>query len=106
MAAERGALSKPEFVSQMVAAGVRAGTATFVWDEAEYFYREPLKPDPSDRWEGTMNVDPEDLEDIAAKFWKQQGWEEPTPEEPVILPSDPSLLEFAQWLDRQRQVQQ
>ena len=71
-----------------------------------YFYLEPLQPDPGDRWESAMNVDPEDLEDITAKFWKQQGWEEPELDEPVILPRDPSLLEFAQWLDRQRQLQQ
>jgi hypothetical protein len=106
MAAESSALSESEFISQMAAAGVRAETARFVWDEAVFYYYEPLKPDPNDRWEGTMRIDPEDLEDVTARFWKQQGWAEPTRKDPVVLPGDPTLLEFASWLDRQRQLQE
>jgi hypothetical protein len=102
MAVGREALTEDTFISQMAAAGVANKTAKFVWDEAIYFYFEPLRPDPSDRWEQTMQIDPEDLEDTTALFWKQQGWKEPTPTDPVILPKDPSLLEYALWLDRQR----
>ena len=100
MAAERVPLSESEFISQLVADGVHADTAKFVWVEASYYYFEALTPYPDDRWEGTIHVDSEDLEDITAKFWKQQGWIEPSPKDPVILPSNPTLLEFGQWLDR------
>jgi hypothetical protein len=106
MAAERGVLTESDFISRLVASGIREDTAKFVWDEAAVYYFEPLKPDPGDRWEGLMKIDPEDLEDVTAKFWKQQGWAEPSPKDPVILPSDPTLLEYAQWLDAQRQLHQ
>jgi hypothetical protein len=106
MAANRAALTKADFISNLVAAGVQEQTASFVWDAAIYYYSEPLRPDPSDRWEGTMRIDPEDLEDVTANFWKQRGWVEPSPKNPVVLPDDPTLLEFAQWLDRQRLLQQ
>ena len=106
MATKRPALTKAEFISKLVAAGVREETANFVWDEAVYHYTEPLKPDPSDFWEGTMRIDPEDLEDITAKFWNEHGWVEPSPQNPVVLPANPSLLEFAKWLDLQRKLHQ
>jgi hypothetical protein len=104
--AKRGVLSESEFLSRMTAIGVRTDTAKFVWDEAVDYYFEPLKPDPNDRWDSIMRIDPEDLEDTTAKFWKQQGWQEPTPDDPVVLPRDPTLLEYAVWLDRQRQLQE
>lgn len=104
MAAERPNLSESKFVSEMVAEGVRADTAKFVWDEAARYYFEPLKPDPSDRWKGTMRIDPEDLEDITAKFWKREDLVEPTRTDPIGVPSDPTLLDYALWLDRQRQL--
>ena len=106
MATDRDPLSEDEFISQMVAAGVRVETAKFVWHEVVLYYSKPLQPDPADRWERTMRIDPEDLEDITARFWKQQGWAEPSPSDPVVLPPDPMLLEFALWLDSQRQLQQ
>ena len=105
MAAERTPLSEAEFIARMVGAGVQAETAKFVRDEAANYYFEPLTPDPNDRWEGTMRIDPDDLEDVTAKFWKQQGWMKPTPKNPVVLPGDSSLLEYALWLDGQRQLQ-
>jgi hypothetical protein len=104
MAAEREALSESEFVAQMEAAGVRGDTADFIWTNAVHYYSEPLKPDPNDRWETTMRIDEEELEDIAGNFWHEQGWPEPSPKEPVALPSDPTLLEFALWLDEQRRL--
>jgi hypothetical protein len=106
MAAERGPLSEAEFISRMIAAGVREETAKFVLREASRYYFEPLKPDPDDRWEGTMRIDPEDLEDVTAKYWREQGWAEPTRKDPVMIPSDPTLLEFGQWLELQRQFQE
>jgi hypothetical protein len=106
MAAEREALSEFEFISRVAVTGVRADTAKFVWDEAVSYYYDPLKPDPNDRWEATMRIDPADLEDITSKFWKQQGWREPNPKDPIVLPSDPTLLEYALWLDQQRQLQE
>jgi hypothetical protein len=106
MAADRTALTEAEFISQMAAKGVRADTAKFVWNEAVYYYIEPLKPDPKDRWQGTMRIDSEDLEDVTAKFWKQQAWVEPPREAPVIVPEDPTLFEYAAWLDGQRQLQE
>ena len=106
LAAERNPLSEAEFVSRMVEMGVAPETAEFVLDVAGPYYFEPLKPDPQDRWEGTMRIDPEDLEDITAKYWKQQQrWPEPSRKDPAMIPSDPSLLEYALWLDRQRQLQ-
>jgi hypothetical protein len=89
----------------MVAAGVRDETAKFVWQEAVFYYSKPLQPDPADRWQGMMRIDPEDLEDITARFWKQQGWAEPSPSNPAVLPADPMLLEYALWLDTHRQLQ-
>jgi len=106
LAAERRALSQTEFIYQMSAEGVLAETAKFVWREVVSYYFEPLKPDPGDHWETTMRIDPEDLEDITAKFWKQQGWIEPDRANPVVLPCDPTLLQYAMWLDEQRQRQQ
>jgi hypothetical protein len=102
MAAERVGLSESDFISLLVAAGVRTDSAEFVRNEAAGYYFQPLKPDPNDNWEGTMRFDPEDLEDITAKFWKQQGWVEPSCKDPVVLPSDPTLLQYALWLDEQR----
>ena len=105
LARARDALSKSDFVSRMVEAGVRENTAIFIWEEALRYYFEPLKPDPADHWVGTMRIDPEDLEDVTRKFWKREGWVEPTRKDPVIIPTDPTLLEYAQWLDQQRQLQ-
>ena len=105
MAAQRNPLSESEFISQMIVTGVRQETAKFVWDEAAAYYIEPLRPDPSDHWEATMRIDPGDLEDVTARFWQQQGWEEPSRKDPVILPNDPTLQGYALWLDQQRQVQ-
>ena len=104
MAAGRVTLSTYEFMSRMADAGLRNDTASFVWNEVVSYYFEPLKPDPSDRWEGTMRIDPEDLEDITAKFWKLNRWIEPSCDDPVMLPNDPSLVEYARWLDSQRQL--
>jgi hypothetical protein len=102
LAAERASLSESEFTSELVAAGVAEETARFVWNESVRYYFEPLKPDPNDYWESTMRIDPEDLDDITARFWKLQGWMEPSRKDPVMIPSDPTLLQYAQWLDRQR----
>ena len=90
----------------MVAAGVWNDTAKFVWQEARDYYFEPLQPDPLDRWEGMLRIDPDDLEDVTARFWKLQGWAEPSPSDPVVLPADPTLLEYAVWLDSQRPRQE
>jgi hypothetical protein len=102
MACERGSVREPEFISKMAAEGARSETAKFVRDEAIPYYFAPLTPDPSDRWESTLRADPWDLEDITAKFWEQQGWAEPPTKDPVTVPSDPTLLQYALWLDRQR----
>jgi hypothetical protein len=103
LAKGRRALSKYEFISRMAASGVRNDTASFVWTEVTRYYFDPLKPDPSDHWESTIHVDPGDLEEITAKFWKLHRWIEPPRDDPVILSNDPSLLEYGRWLDNQRQ---
>ncbi len=97
----RSPLTKNDFISAMMKQGIRSSTAEFVWDQASSYYFAPLAPDPSDRWEGTMKIDPGDLEDLAANFWSLMKHPMPKNDDPVILPKDPSLLELASWLDSQ-----
>ena len=100
----RSSIGEDEFLGRMTAAGVSWDIAKFVLSEASFYYFTPLKPDPADRWESTMRIDPEELGDITEKFWKQQCWDDPSPEDPIPLPNDPSLLEYARWLEDQRRL--
>jgi hypothetical protein len=104
MAAHRVAFDEDAFVGALVAMGVDDDIAGFVWSEMAPYYSEPLKPDPNDRWESTMRIDPGDLEDMTARFWKSQPWPKPTRKNPVMIPQDPSLSEYAQWLQGQRSL--
>jgi hypothetical protein len=88
----------------MTSSGVSSDIAKFVLTEASFYYFAPLNPEPEDRWESTMRIDPDDLGDITEKFWKQQGWEDPSAEDPVQLPNDPTLLEYALWLEDRRRL--
>ena len=104
MAANRVALDEDAFAEALALSGVDDDIARFVWSESRPYYVDPLRPEPADRWEATMRIDPEDLEDITAKFWKSQPWPEPTRKSPVMIPQDPSLSEYAQWLQSQRSL--
>jgi hypothetical protein len=81
---------------------VSTDVAEFVWTEVQPYYGSGLAPDPSDRWQSTLRVDPLDLIDIADRLWRKQGWGEPDYRQYPVLDADTSLLEFARWL----QVQQ
>ena len=101
IAQRRAAVSKSEFQDRLQLAGVSSEVAEFVWSEVQPYYFKPLTPDPSDRWESTMRIDPQDLRDISERFWRKQDWEDPTLDNPARLPRDPSLLEYALWLESQ-----
>ena len=104
MAATRTTLSKTDFVQHLVVEGVSPDIAEFVWKEASFYYFEPLQPDPGDRWETTLRIDPIDLEEITEKFWKSQAWQLPSHTNPISVPADPSLSEYAAWLEVQRSL--
>ena len=106
MARKRHSITETQFTDELIAAGASPQVAAFVWSEVQPYYFKPLTPAPNDRWESTMRIDPEDLSDITEKYWKEQSWEQPATENPVQLPADPSLLEYALWLDDQRKFHQ
>jgi len=87
-------------------ASVSESTATAVYDLAVFYYPEGLIPYAEDRWTGTLHIDPEDLEDFAAEWWERNNWPKPSPADPVVLPTDPSLVELARWLDSTKALQQ
>jgi hypothetical protein len=102
MASSRNAVTGDQFVAELRRAGIDEDIGRFIYAEMGSYYFEPLRPDPSDRWFGTLRIDAEDLEDLTAKFWKTQGWPPPPRKNPVVVPEDPTLLEYGRWLQSQR----
>jgi hypothetical protein len=98
-ASERMPMSKEDFVAELEGLGVSSAAATEVWDFAAFYYPSALTPYPHDRATSDLRIDPEDLEDAAAEWWTKKGWKQPTLDDPVVLPADPSLADFARWLD-------
>lgn len=66
--------------------------ASFLWDEVQPYYFNPLQPDPEDRLIEEFRVDGDDLSDIARRFEEKFSrkfigeWHGP---------ADPTLTEFA-----------
>jgi hypothetical protein len=102
MAAGRAALEETGFVARLADCGVDEGIARSVWTKSIFYYFQPLKPDPNDRWVSTMAIDPEDLEGNMRESWESQSWREPKRKNSVLIPGDPRLIEYARWLQSQR----
>ena len=98
LAESRTALTGDQFVDEMQKLGVDKATAKFLFDEINFYYFEPLQPDPTDRVYSTLSIDPFDVTDIAEKYWRDvHGLADPTGT--VVVPDDPSLAELGLYLD-------
>jgi hypothetical protein len=100
----RWAKSRPpttwdQLKAELLRAGASAQTADFVCKEFAPHYRYGLTPYPEDQLFSTLGTDPGDVEDAVEQYWKIRGWELPSPTEPKLVPGDPTLLEFALWLE-------
>ena len=84
---------------EIVGAGASEQTAEFLQKEFAPYYRYGLTPYPEDQLFSTLNIDPGDVEDAVESYWKLRGWNQPSPTEPKLVPSDPSLADFALWLE-------
>jgi hypothetical protein len=101
----RWAKSRPpttwdELKAELLRTGVSTQTANFVSEEFAPYYRYGLTPYPEDQVFSTLRIDPGDVEDTVERYWTLRGWDLPSPVEPKLVPADPTLLEFAIWLER------
>lgn len=84
----------------MVANGITEPVAEFVWDALGPYYGEgDILPHPDDDLTDDANIDPEDVEDIVADFFRRFSLPEPTKQQPEVIPASMSLLNFAHYLD-------
>ncbi|MEO6360893.1 MAG: hypothetical protein ABIO43_10015 [Sphingomicrobium sp.] len=94
-----------QLVSDLIAAGASLDTATYLTEEIKPYYVRKLTPYCDDRLFSTLQIDPEDIEDLVAEYWRLRGWLLPSATEPQLIPADPSLVEFALWLERAGKVE-
>jgi hypothetical protein len=80
-------------------AGAGSETAEFICSEFRTYYTAGLTPYPEDRVFSTLRIDPGDIEDAVQEYWKLREWELPSLTEPKLVPSDPTLVELALWIE-------
>lgn len=86
-------------------AGVDNDLEAYLWNELQPYYGSGLTPQPDDRWQTTLRIDPLDLIDIADRLWEQRGWGEPDYDRYPAIDADTTVLGLAQWLQLQKNSQ-
>jgi hypothetical protein len=104
LARGRSVTTWEEFEHELMEAGVSGSTACFIVDQLKSYYIGGLTPYPTDRVYSTLRIDPGDIEDVIEDYWRFRAWELPPLSDPQLCPDDPSLVEFALWLESHGQA--
>lgn len=104
LAAKRAGITPSALIDGLVADGITEAVAEFVWDALGIYYAEgDLLPHPDDDLTDDAGIDPEDIEDIVALFFRQFSLREPTKQKPETIPAPLRIAGFARYLDRKLQ---
>ncbi|PSO11183.1 hypothetical protein FB595_10157 [Sphingobium sp. AEW010] len=86
-------------IDWLINEGVGEPVAEFIWDALSPYYGDGDNlPHPNDDLIEDAGIDPEDLEDIVAKFFQEGGLSEPTASNPEHIPQDMSICDFGHYL--------
>ncbi|WP_311268361.1 hypothetical protein [Sphingobium sp. WCS2017Hpa-17] len=100
LAAKRDGVPPATLIDLIIADGVAEPVAEFVWDALGPYYGEgDILPHPDDGLTEDANIDPEDVEDMVANFFRQFSLPEPTPQHPEFVPASMSISTLAHYLD-------
>lgn len=103
LAAKRSGMPPALLIDRLIAAGVSENVAEYAWDIIGPYYGEgDILPHPDDDLSDDAGIDPEDIEDMVAEFFRHFALPEPTRKQPEQIPLPLTILKFAQYLDRRR----
>lgn len=93
-------------IDQLIASGVDEAVAEFVWDRIGPYYGEgDIFPHRDDDLDHDAGIDPEDVEDIVADFFRRFALAEPSNQKPEMIPMPLSIDGFARYLHDRLHVQ-
>lgn len=100
LTAKRDGIAPAALIDWLIADGIAEPVAEFVWDAIGPYYGEgDVPPHPADDLTDDANIDPQDVEDMVADFFRRFALQEPTVLEPEIVPISMSIATFAHYLD-------
>ena len=100
LAAKRDGIAPAALIDLMIAAGIAEPVAEFVWDALGPYYGEgDTLPHLADDLTDDANIDPEDVEDMVADFFRRFALPEPTNQQPELVPASMTIASFAHYLD-------
>jgi hypothetical protein len=103
LAAKRIGLHPSRLIDILIEQGVEEQIAEFVWEMVGPYYGDgDIAPHPDDDLTLDANIDPEDVEDMVAEFFRRYELPQPTAQNPETIPAPLTILGLAIYLSRRR----